>query len=160
MSQSIPNLPIATMKPGDTHSGRVRTLSLSRVLALSGGPLDKPGWPDRNLHTDDAAARAIGLAEMVVSGTQWEGHMAGFLVETMGVAWFNGGQMNVKIPRSVKVGETLQAKLTLDAINLHEGRAVAEMTVWVENVEGQQVLVGTATCPIPMAMPSSGRDKA
>jgi len=151
MSQSTLSLPIASLKPGDTHSGRPRTLTRARVLALSGGPLDKPGWPDRNLHTDDAAAQAAGLAEMVVSGTQWEGHMAGFMVETMGVSWFNGGQMNVKIPRSVKVGETLQSKLTLDAIRQHEGCAVAEMTIWVENAEGQQVLVGTATCPMPLA---------
>ena len=129
MSPSILDLPIAGLKPGDSHSGRARTLTRSRILALSGGPLDKPGWPDRNLHTDDAAAQAAGLAEMVVSGTQWEGHMAGFLVETMGVAWFNGGQMNVKIPRSVKVGETLQSKLTLDAIKQNEGRAIAEMTI-------------------------------
>lgn len=147
------NLPISSLKPGDTLAGRARTLTRSRVLALSGGPLDQPDWPDRNLHTDDAAAQAAGLAEMVVSGTQWEGYMAGFMVETMGIAWFDGGQMNVKIPRSVKVGETLQSKLTLDAIGQHEGRCVAQMTIWVENVEGQQVLVGTATCPMPAVGP-------
>lgn len=143
--------PIASMKPGDERCARARTMSLSRVLALSGGPLDKANWPDRNLHTDADAARAAGLAEIVVSGTQWEGHMAGLLVETMGMAWFHGGRMNVKIPRSVKVGETLQAKLKLDAITAHEGRAIAEMSIWCENSEGAQVLVGTATCPMPAA---------
>ena len=147
------SLPILSMKPGDVRSGRIRTMTLARARALSGGPLDKPGWPDKNLHTDAAAAAAAGLAEIVVSGTQWEGHVVGLLVDTMGLAWFDGGRMSVKIPRSVKIGETVQAKLRFDAIAQHEGRSVAELTIWCENAEGQQVLAGSATCPMPAADP-------
>ena len=150
MSLQSVNLPIATMKPGDIRAGRPRTMTLSRVLALSGGPFDKPGWPDRNLHTDADVAVASGLSTNVVSGTQWEGHLASLLVETMGLGWFDGGQFSVKIPRSVKVGETVQAKLRLDAIIERDGVDVAEMSVWCENAEAQQVLVGTATCPMPV----------
>ncbi|QHE84265.1 MaoC family dehydratase [Hydrogenophaga sp. BPS33] len=144
------NLPILSMKPGDIRSSAVRTITLSRVLALSGGPLDKPGWPDKNLHTDEKAAAAAGLPHIVASGTQWEGHMAGLMVDTMGLAWFSGGSMNVKIPRSVQIGDSLVSKLQLDAIvQRDDDRAVAEFTVWCENAQAQQVLVGTATCPMP-----------
>lgn len=146
------SLPILSMKPGDIRTGPVRTLTLARVLALSGGPLDKPGWPDRNLHTDEQAAAAAGLAHIVASGTQWEGHMAGLLVDTLGLAWFNGGCMNVKIPRSVRIGDRLVSKLKLDAVvQRDDGTAVAEMTVWCENAQAEQVLVGTASCPMPPA---------
>ena len=144
-------LPIATMRPGDVRAGRVRTITLARALALSGGPFDQPGWPDRNLHTDAAAAMSAGLAGIVVSGTQWEGHVVGLLVDTLGPAWFGGGRMSVKIPRSVRIGETVQPKLRLDAIAEEDGRTVAEFTIWCENAEGQEVLVGTARCPVPAA---------
>ncbi len=143
------SLPIMSMKPGDVRTGHVRTMTWARVLALSGGPLDKPGWPDKNLHTDAESAAAAGLPQVVVSGTQWEGHVAGLLVDTMGLAWFQGGCMNVKIPRSVKIGESLVPKLRLDAIVQHDKGAVAELTVWCENAQSEQVLVGTATCGMP-----------
>lgn len=143
------SLPIDTMQPGDVRAGRPLVLSVARTLALSGGPFDSPCWPDRNLHTDIEAAQAAGLSEVVVSGTQWEGHLVGLLVRTFGIGWFDGGQLDVKLTRSVKVGETVQAKLRLDAVTHTEDRNVAELTVWCENGEGDQVLVGTATCPIP-----------
>ena len=145
------SLPIFSLKPGDVHSGAPRRVSLARVLASSGGLFDKPGWPDRNLHTDAAAAAAAGLAAMVVSATQWEGHMAGLLVDIRGLAWFDGGEMNVKMPRSVGVGETLVSKVRLEALAERDGRTVAAFSVWVENAEAQQVLVGTASCPMPAA---------
>jgi len=144
------SLPILTMKPGESRAGKLHIMTLARVLALSGGPIDKPNWPDRNLHTDEEAARSNGLSEIVVSGTQWEGHLVSLLVETFGVGWFTGGRISVKVPRSVKVGETLQARLTLDRITQQDGTATAEMTVWCENADGQQCLIGTATCPMPV----------
>ena len=42
---------IGSMAIGSVTSGRKRTLTLARALALSGGAFDIPGWPDRNLHT-------------------------------------------------------------------------------------------------------------
>lgn len=141
------NPPILSMQPGDTRAGRARVLTLARALALSGGPFDKPNWPDKNLHTDAQAAASTGLSEIVVSGTQWEGYLVGLLAETMGPGWFDGGSLDIKIPRSVKIGETLQPKLTLDRL---EG-GTAHMSVWCENAEGQQVMVGTAACALPAA---------
>lgn len=141
--------PIVSMKPGDIRRGRVRTMTLARVLALSGGPLEKKNWPDKNLHTDAEAASSAGLSEVVVSGTQWEGHMASLLVDTMGDIWFHGGRMNVKIPRSVKIGDSLCPYLKLDAIADSDGRAVADFTIWCENAAGEQVLAGTARCEMP-----------
>ena len=142
-------LPIALMKCGDVRVGRRRKLTMARALALSGGPFDKTGWPDKNLHTDADAAAATGLSEVVVSGTQWEGYLVGLLVETMGQAWFEGGRLDVKIPRSVRIGEAVQPKLRLDAVVPHQDSSLAELSVWCENAEGQLVLVGTASCLMP-----------
>lgn len=140
--------PIETMAPGEVHAGQPLTLSVARTLALSGGPFGSPGWPDRNLHTDIEAAREAGLSEVVVSGTQWEGHLVGLLVRAAGPAWFDGGHLDVKLTRSMKVGETVQPKLRLDAVTQTEGRTYAALSVWCENGQGDPVLVGTARCPI------------
>ena len=149
---------IGSMEIGNVVSGRRRTLTLARALALSGGAFDNPGWPDRNLHTDAKVAAATGLAEIVVSGTQWEGYLVGLLVELIGVGWFAGGELDIKIPRSVRIGDTVQPHARLVAINKDdradpERRAMAatlvSLEVWCENGEGQQVMVGTARCTIP-----------
>ncbi len=143
------SFPIAVMEPGDVYAGRPLLLSVARTLALSGGPFGSPGWPERNLHTDVNAAKEAGLSQVVVSGTQWEGHMVGLLVQAAGLSWFDGGHLDVKLTKSVKVGETVQPKLRLDAVTHHEGHAYAGLTVWCENAHGESVLVGTAKCPIP-----------
>lgn len=143
------SLPILSMQPGETRAGRPRLMSLGRVLALSGGPFATPGWPAKNLHTDMDAARAAGLATIVVSGTQWEGHMVGLLVDTVGPGWFVGGTIDIKLPRSVKVDETLTPRLTLTGFEDRAGRRTALFDVAVTNDNGDEVLVGTASAPVP-----------
>ena len=68
------------LEVGEVRSGRPLTLSLARVLSFSGGPIDAPNWPERNLHTDPAKAREAGLAHLIASGTQSEGMLIGFLI--------------------------------------------------------------------------------
>ena len=134
---------------GELYQGKPRTLTWARALALSGGPFDTPGWPDKNLHTDIAAANAAGLSAVVVSGTQWEGYLVGLLVEMFGAAWFSGGQLDIKIPRSVKIDETVRPSARLEAREpAGDGWRIA-LTVWCENQDGEQVLVGTASCIVP-----------
>lgn len=137
------------LKTGEIREGRPRTLTLSRALALSGGPLDKPGWPDKNLHTDAQAAADAGLPAIVVSGTQWEGYAVGLLVETFGPAWFEGGIIDIKIPRSVRIGETIRPRLRLEEITGAGNQQRARVKIWCENGQGQEVLVGTASCAVP-----------
>lgn len=136
---------------GHVFKGRARQLTWARALALSGGPFDTPGWPDKNLHTDLEAARKTGLSEVVVSGTQWEGYLVGLLVEICGIAWMRGGHLDIKIPRSVKIGETLQPKARLEAREKLDDGARIALSIWCENQDAQQVMVGTATCVIPGA---------
>ena len=135
--------------PGDLLEGRARQLTLPRALALSGGPFDAAVWPEKNLHTDLKAANEAGLAEVVVSGTQWEGYLVGFLAELCGVHWFRHGELDIKIPRSVRIGETLQPKARVETRASTGDTLRVSLSVWVENQDGAQVLVGTAACTLP-----------
>lgn len=136
-------------EPGHVFEGRARQLTLARALALSGGPFDAAVWPEKNLHTDLKAANDAGLAEIVVSGTQWEGYLVGFLAELFGMHWFRHGELDIKIPRSVRIGETLQPKARLETRETQGGALRIALSVWVENQDGAQVLVGTAACTLP-----------
>lgn len=140
------NAALQSAEPGRVFEGRARKLTWVRALALSGGPFDAPGWPDKNLHTDLDAAHAAGLAEVVVSGTQWEGYLVGLLVELFGMAWMHHGELDIKIPRSVRIGETIQPKARLETREQSEEGERVALAVWCENQDGQQVLVGTAVC--------------
>jgi acyl dehydratase len=136
-------------KIGELYAGKARKLTWARALALSGGPFETPGWPEKNLHTDLKAANDAGLSTVVVSGTQWEGYLVGLLVEVFGTAWFAGGQLDIKIPRSVKIDETVQPKARVEAREQEGERVRIALSVWCENQDGEQVLVGTAVCTVP-----------
>ncbi len=143
MTPAIAEAPI-----GQVYEGKARKLTLARALALSGGPFETPGWPEKNLHTDIGAANAAGLSAVVVSGTQWEGYLAGLLVEVFDRAWFDGGEIDIKIPRSVKIDETLQPKLRVEVRERAGDRVLVRMSVWCENQDGQHVMAGTASCAL------------
>ena len=142
---------LLTAEPGQVLAGRARQLTLARALALSGGPFDAASWPEKNLHTDLKVANDAGLAEIVVSGTQWEGYLVGFLVELFGMPWFRHGELEIKIPRSVRIGETLQPKARLETRETQAGGLRIALSVWVENQDGAQVMVGSAACTLPPA---------
>ncbi|MPZ44323.1 MAG: hypothetical protein GEV05_13130 [Betaproteobacteria bacterium] len=143
------SVPILEAKVGGLYAGKARKLTWARALALSGGPIESPDWPEKNLHTDLKAANDAGLSAVVVSGTQWEGYLVGLLVEMFGIAWFAGGQLDIKIPRSVKIDETVQPKARVEAREQDGGRVRIALSVWCENQDGEQVLVGAASCAVP-----------
>lgn len=146
MNAAIKDAPV-----GWTHEGRARHLTLARGLALSGGPFETPGWPERNLHTDIGAANEAGLGAVVASGTQWGGYVVGMLVDLFGRHWFESGELDVKITRSVKIGETLQPKARLENRTPAEGGERIELEVRCDNEEGLPVLLGRAWCTVPAA---------
>jgi acyl dehydratase len=147
-------------EPGRVFEGRPRRLTWARALALSGGPFDAPGWPDKNLHTDPEAARTAGLSEVVVSGTQWEGYLVGLLVELFGLDWMRHGHLDIKIPRSVKIGETIRPRVRLDGREGTEGAVRFTLGIWCENQDAQQVMVGTASCLVPDTVAKATRPRS
>lgn len=143
------NPELLTAPIGHVFGGPRRRLSMARALALSGGPFDTPGWPEKNLHTDLQAANDAGLATIIASGTQFEGYLLSLLVDLFDSHWLRAGELDVKITRSVRVGETLQAHARLDTREPVGAGTRVVLGVWCENQDGEQVLVGTAACALP-----------
>ena len=140
---------------GATQSGRALTLSLARVLAFSGGPLGDPGWPERNLHTDLAHARAAGLDHLIASGTQSEGLLIEFLIDTLGAAnWYRGGHLDVRFLKPVKVGDTVVPKLRWTKCETRDDALHVTAECWCEIDDGDRVLDATMSCSLSPDAPA------
>ena len=127
-------------------SGRARVVSMTRILAFSGGPLAAEGWPARNLHTDRTKAAEAGLAAPIASGVQCEGDMIRLMTDLFGDAWFRHGRMQVKYPRPVLAGMTIQAHARVNARRPAQHGTLVELEVRCEATDGTLVAVGTASC--------------
>lgn len=136
---------LKTAAAGEMFEGRLLTLSLSRILAFSGGPFDMPEWPDKNLHTDLVKAKEAGLGGIIGSGTQFEGLLIDLMVDLFGEAWYGSGCIEAKITKSIYVGQTVQAKAAVsDRQSSPDGERI-HLDVWCENGAGEKVLAGTAS---------------
>ncbi len=138
-----------SVQVGATLTGRALRLSLARILAFSAGAIGEPEWPQRNLHTDIAKAREAGLDGIIASGTQSEGLLIGFLIDTFGVdAWYSGGALQLRFRQPVKVDDVVRPVLRWSAVE-SEGDAVRlQADCWVARVNGDRVIEGTATCRV------------
>lgn len=137
---------------GREYSGPPRRLTMARMLAFSGGPLDQPDWPARNLHTDAGKAKDAGLSAPIASGIQYEGHLIELLLSLFGESWFRRGRLHVKYPRPVLAGDVVQPKAVVRS-KVRSGRGWAyELDVWCENQGSEKVLVGTAAFAPPSGM--------
>jgi len=135
---------------GQEFSGKVKNVSLERMLAFSGGQLTIPNWPRKNHHTDLPFAKNIGLETLCVSATQYMGHLISVLIKLFGDEWLNTGKIDVKFTKVVSPAQRLQAKAVIRAVSNESGTAKVELDVWVENQDGEKVLSGTAAgqCPV------------
>ena len=129
-------------------SGPVRTISLTRMLAFSGGPLDAPNWPSANLHTNKEKAAEAGLAAPIASGLQYQGDLVRFLMDLLGDDWSRSGKLHVKFPRVVAVGDEVRPKVRITTKQQAGSAITFELEVWCENQDQDKVLVGTASCSL------------
>lgn len=141
---------IEDAKAGSEFSGPIRRLTRERVLAFSGGTFSQPRWPDQNLHTSLEKAREAGLPGIIVSATQFEGHLIDLLIDLFGEAWFSAGMIETKIPKSLMLDDTVQPKAVLREIRDDGECRTFVLDVSCENQRGEQVLVGTASCRLAL----------
>ena len=126
-------------KIGDEFRGRSLHLTLSRVLAFSGGAFDEPNWPLRNLHTIREKALEAGLPDIIISGTQFEGLLLSHLVDLFGPAWHSAGELTAKIVKSAFVND-----IVTPVAVVRDTTHGVELDVWCEKQTGDKILVGQA----------------
>jgi acyl dehydratase len=136
----------ANLNESQEFSGRMRVLSMSRMLAFSGGPFDAAGWPAKNLHTDAGKAAEAGLTAPIASGIQCEGDIIRLLMEVFGDAWLRSGKLHVKYPRPVFAGTSLVPRARVLSRRAADAGTLVELEIWCETPEKEIVVVGNASC--------------
>ena len=131
---------------GREFSGTPRDLSMTRMLAFSGGPFAAAGWPAKNLHTDEAKAKEAGLAAPIASGVQCEADIIRLLTDVLGEAWSRSGKLHVKYPKPVYAGTVLTVRARVRSSEAVEGGTRVELDVSCETPAKEVVVVGTASC--------------
>ena len=139
--------PLATADIGTAFEGRVRELTLDRILAFSGGFLSEPNWPHKNLHTDLAKAQEAGLPDLIASGNHSVGILVEFLIQLFGITWLSQGVLDMKIVNSAYAGDTIQARATLTKRLEVDGRLDITLDMQCLDQNGTTIIAGTATCP-------------
>lgn len=144
MTESI----TAKTEVGTEFVGAAYELALVRMLAFSGGPIDTPGWPAKNLHTDVEKAAEAGLPAPIASGIQYEGHLVELLVKLFGDAWFREGVLQAKYPRTVAAGDRVQPMARVTGRSTETGSVTFDLEVWCQRAGDEKILVGTARCAV------------
>jgi len=119
-------------------------------LTYGPGHLVQEGWPDRNLHSDDEAARREGLPQAVASAPQIIAQVTKMLMSEFGEGWIRGGRISVKMIKPVFPHELTVAHGRVVGRSLEETedgtRVRVHCDVRVETLEGKVCLIGTASC--------------
>ena len=123
--------------PGEEIAPLARTITHAMCEAFSG--------PEKNYHTDQEMARALGFPDIVVQGMLSICLVADLLETRFGDGWQHGGRLDVRLVNVVWVDDTLRVRGRVREA-LPEGdrrRLVAD--VWCEKPDGTVTAIGTAS---------------
>ena len=130
---------------GTEFIGKSKRLAESRVLAFSGGRLNAPGWPSKNIHTDLEFAKSYGLPTRSASATQYIAYLVDLMIDLFGEAWLTYGKINLKFIAIVDVDDELVSKAVIISKESREPKTEFTFNLRCENQRGDQVAIGTAT---------------
>lgn len=116
---------------------------VSHVVTMDDMVLFEPE-DEKNIHTDDAVARAAGLPAAIAAGVQFMSYIFEMLQQAYGASSVIGTVLDVRIRAPVFAGDTVTARGQVTGIV--DGRAVLD--VWCENQRGEHVIAGTAEVPV------------
>lgn len=139
----VESLPLSVQQE---WTGPDKQVSLARLRAFSGGPLDAPAWPIKNIHTDPEYARTVGLETAGAAGVQYEGYLVDLMVEIFGVGWLTSGSFtDIKFTAPVPLGSSVRAQATIVDRTPAGGGSRFTLAINCVDAAGNAVLVGTAT---------------
>jgi acyl dehydratase len=137
---------------GCEFAGKPKKMSWERLWTFSGGPFAAEGWPKKNLHTDTAFAKNLGLPTVGASATQYLGHLSELMLDLFGEQWLRKGKMwELKFVRLVADGDVLTSKAKVLSKERKGLEMIYHLSICVENQNGENVLIGSAAGAAPVA---------
>jgi acyl dehydratase len=128
---------MARTKAGDELTPLARTVTMAEMV------LFEPE-AERNIHTDDAVARAAGLPAAIAAGVQFMSYVFEMLYREYGFASVPGTALDVRIRAPVFAGDTVTARGRVTGSQLDGDGERVSLDVWCENQRGEYVISGSA----------------
>ena len=126
------------LKEGRQLAGNHKSVTLKRMRGFS-------GWPSRNIHTDEAFAKACGLPGPIASATMYEAYLVELMLNIFGEDWIRHGRLELAFVKMVHPSDTLAAKAIAREVGTAEAGRRVSLEVWCENQRGERVAVGSAS---------------
>jgi 3-hydroxybutyryl-CoA dehydratase len=143
---------VTTWRAGDVVGRLERTMTAERMrwyvqgldTAVAGGTA--PTTAGVNIHTDDDYARAHGLRGAIADGMVTTNWLSGLLVTAFGDVVSHGGTLRTKFIRPIFVGDRIQARVTVTAVD-DDGPdgSIIHTELRCENQAGELCTIGAAT---------------
>ncbi|HEY2387416.1 MAG TPA: MaoC/PaaZ C-terminal domain-containing protein [Candidatus Binatia bacterium] len=123
--------------PGEEVAPLERTITHVMCVAFSG--------PEKNYHTDEEMARALGFPDIVVQGMLSVCFVAELMAHAFGIGWHLAGKLDVRLVNVVWPRDVLVTRGKVRD-ELPEGsRRRTVLDVWCEKPDGTKTVVGTAS---------------
>lgn len=114
------------------------------------------GWPGRrSRHCDYDAAHATGLPAPNINGALVAGVLGELFIKFFGENYI-GGTLSFNLTRQVQLNDELTARGVVKDKVAEAGGIRLVLDVWLENQNGDKVLVGTASGLAPAAAAQQG----
>ena len=115
----------------------VRTITHAMCVAFSG--------PEKNYHTDQEMARALGFPDIVVQGMLSVCFVAELMTHAFGAGFLRAGKLDVRLVNVVWPNDvvTTRGKLREELVEGSKTRLVLD--VWCEKADGTKTIVGSAS---------------
>ncbi len=123
--------------PGEEIPPLERVITRAMCVAFSG--------PEKNYHTDEGMARALGFPDIVVQGMLSVCFVADLMAHAFGLGWHLAGKLDVRLVNVVWPRDAIVVRGKVRE-ELPEGsRRRALLDVWCEKPDGTKTVVGTAS---------------
>jgi len=122
---------------GEEVSPLARTITHAMCEALSG--------PEKNYHTDQEMARALGFPDIVVQGMLSVCFVADLMAHAFGIGWHLAGKLDVRLVNVVWPNDTLTTRGKVRDEIPEGSKRRALLDVWCEKADGTKTVVGTAS---------------
>jgi acyl dehydratase len=123
--------------PGAALTPVERTITLPMCEAFSG--------PEKNYHTDRAAAQTLGFPDVVVQGMWSICLLSELMTRAYGLAWQLGGTLDVRLVNVVWANDTLIAHGKVREEVAEGAKRRLHLDVWCEKADGTKATVGSAS---------------
>ena len=126
------------LKPGLEIPSVSKHVTLERVRLFY-------GESEKNIHTDEAAAREVGLPCPIAPALMPTAFLSEMLAGFFGKSWIVGGAIALTFTGMVLVGDIITARGVVEESEADDSGTRVSLKIWCEKQTGSRVVVGRAS---------------